>query len=240
MEYKLLSNTRLTDTVWHMVLEGDTAAITRPGQFVQLSVPGFYLRRPISVCLWDDTTLTLVYKVVGQGTAVMSALTTGTLLDVIPGLGNGFDINLFGQKPLLIGGGVGLPPMVGLCKALLAAGKEPTVLAGFNTASEVFLQEDIEAMGVPFVLCTMDGSAGLKGLVTDAMSDLPYDSIGTCGPLPMLKAVYNVSDVPGWFSFEERMGCGFGACMGCTVETKKGYKRICKDGPVLEREEILW
>ena len=240
MDYKLLSNTRLTDTVWRMVLQGDTTAITRPGQFVQLSEPGFYLRRPISVCLWDDTTLTLVYNVVGQGTAVMSALTPGTLLDVIPGLGNGFDINLFGQKPLLIGGGVGLPPMVGLCKALLAVGKEPTVLAGFNTASEVFLQEDIEAMGVPFVLCTMDGSAGHKGLVTDAMSDLTYDSIGTCGPLPMLKAVYNASDVPGWFSFEERMGCGFGACMGCTVETKKGYKRICKDGPVLEREEILW
>ena len=181
-----------------------------------------------------------MYKVVGQGTEAMAAMAPGQALDLLPGLGNGFDVSLAGERPLLIGGGVGLPPMIGLCRALIAAGKKPMVLAGFNTADEVFLREDVEAMGAPFVLATMDGSAGVKGLVTDAMKGLTFDSIFACGPLPMLRAVYNQSDVPAWFSFEERMGCGFGACMGCTVKVKGGYKRICKDGPVLERDEIIW
>ena len=240
MEFRIIANRQLTATVWRMELAGDTSAIVKPGQFVQVQLPGFYLRRPISVCDWNENTLSLVYKVVGQGTEAMAAMAPGQALDLLPGLGNGFDVSLAGERPLLIGGGVGLPPMIGLCRALIAAGKKPMVLAGFNTADEVFLREDVEAMGAPFVLATMDGSAGVKGLVTDAMKGLTFDSIFACGPLPMLRAVYNQSDVPAWFSFEERMGCGFGACMGCTVKVKGGYKRICKDGPVLERDEIIW
>ncbi|MGN0746156.1 MAG: dihydroorotate dehydrogenase electron transfer subunit [Aristaeellaceae bacterium] len=240
MEFTILANRQLSATVWRMELAGDTSAIQRPGQFVQVQLPGFYLRRPISVCDWNDESLTLVYKVVGQGTEAMAAMAPGQTLDLLTGLGNGFDVSLAGEHPLLIGGGVGLPPMIGLCRALMAAGKQPVVLAGFNTAEEVFLRGEVEQMGAPFVLATMDGSAGVKGLVTDAMKGLTFDSIFACGPLPMLRAVYSQSDVPAWFSFEERMGCGFGACMGCTVRVKGGYKRICKDGPVLERDELIW
>ena len=240
MEFRILANRQLTATVWRMELAGDTSTIVRPGQFVQVQLPGFYLRRPISVCDWNDGSLTLVYKVVGQGTEDMAAMVPGQTLDLLTGLGNGFDVSLAGEHPLLIGGGVGLPPMIGLCRALLAAGKQPVVLAGFNTAEEVFLREDVAAMGAPFVLATLDGSAGVKGLVTDAMKGLTFDSVFACGPLPMLRAICNATDVPAWLSFEERMGCGFGACMGCTVKVKGGYKRICKDGPVLEREEIIW
>ena len=164
----------------------------------------------------------------------------GTELDLLTGLGNGFDITRCGERPLLIGGGVGLPPMVGLCRCLMQAGKHPTVLAGFNTADEVFLREDVEKLGAPFVLATMDGSAGIKGLVTDALPEIDFTDICACGPLPMLKAIMNADDHQAQLSFEERMGCGFGACMGCTVKVKGGYKRICKDGPVLVREEVIW
>ena len=205
-----------------------------------MQVPGFYLRRPISVCDWDNETLTLVYKVVGNGTDAMCRMIPGTELDLLTGLGNGFDITRCGERPLLIGGGVGLPPMVGLCRCLMQAGKHPTVLAGFNTADEVFLREDVEKLGAPFVLATMDGSAGVKGLVTDALPEIDFTDICACGPLPMLKAIMNADDHPAQLSFEERMGCGFGACMGCTVKVKGGYKRICKDGPVLVREEVIW
>ena len=205
-----------------------------------MQVPGFYLRRPISVCDWDSETLTLVYKVVGNGTDAMCRMIPGTELDLLTGLGNGFDITRCGERPLLIGGGVGLPPMVGLCRCLMQAGKHPTVLAGFNTADEVFLREDVEKLGAPFVLATMDGSAGIKGLVTDALPEIDFTDICACGPLPMLKAIMNADDHPAQLSFEERMGCGFGACMGCTVKVKGGYKRICKDGPVLVREEVIW
>jgi len=240
MLYRLLENTQLTETVWRMKLEGDTSMIKAPGQFVQLSLPGFYLRRPISICDWDDTTITLVYKVVGDGTAAMAAMKIGMELDVLNGLGNGFDTSRCGDHPLLIGGGVGLPPMIGLCRQLLSEGKHPVVMAGFNTESEVFLRDAVEALGAPFVLATMDGSAGVKGLVTDAMKDLSFTDVCACGPLPMLKAIMNATDAPAQLSFEERMGCGFGACMGCTVKVKGGYKRICKDGPVLDRDEVLW
>ena len=194
----------------------------------------------ISVCDWDSETLTLVYKVVGNGTDAMCRMIPGTELDLLTGLGNGFDITRCGERPLLIGGGVGLPPMVGLCRCLMQAGKHPTVLAGFNTADEVFLREDVEKLGAPFVLATMDGSAGIKGLVTDALPEIDFTDICACGPLPMLKAIMNADDHPAQLSFEERMGCGFGACMGCTVKVKGGYKRICKDGPVLVREEVIW
>ena len=238
MEFRLLENLPLTSAVWRMRLGGDTSGITRPGQFVQVKLPGFYLRRPISVCDWDGDSLTLVYKVVGQGTEAMTGLRPGETLDLLTGLGNGFDVNACGQRPLLVGGGVGLPPMIGLCRTLVECGKKPTVLAGFNTAAEVFLRDAVEQLGAPFVLATMDGSAGVKGLVTDAMGSLDFDSVCACGPEPMLRAVYHAAEVPGQFSFEERMGCGFGACMGCSCKTKYGSKRICKDGPVLA--EIIW
>lgn len=240
MRFSICENTRLTPLVWRMRLAGDTSAIQRPGQFVQVQLPGFYLRRPISVCDWDAETLTLVYKVVGQGTDAMTTYQPGMTLDLLTGLGNGFDTASCGMSPLLVGGGVGLPPLVGLCRRLLQEGKAPTVLAGFGTASEIFLQSEVEAMGVPFLVTTMDGSAGVKGVVTDALTGLTFDSVCACGPLPMLRALDAATDCPGQFSFEERMGCGFGACMGCTVRVKGGYKRICKDGPVLRKEEILW
>ena len=240
MTFTLESNQPLTALVWRMVLRGDTAAITRPGQFVQVQLPGFYLRRPISVCDWDAERLTLVYKVVGQGTDAMTTYAPGMTLDLLTGLGNGFDTTACGDRPLLVGGGVGLPPMIGLCRTLLAEGKHPTVLAGFGCAQEVFLRDAVEALGAPFVLTTLDGSAGIRGLVTDALPGLTFDSLCACGPLPMLKALDQATTCPGQFSFEERMGCGFGACMGCTVKVKGGFKRICKDGPVLVKEEILW
>ena len=241
MKTVILSNEPLTGQVFRMVLScPEGSGIPRPGQFVQLALPGRYLRRPISVCDWTESSLTLVYKVVGEGTADMARMVPGTSLDILTGLGNGFDTALCGDSPLLVGGGVGLPPLFGLAKALKALGKQVTVAVGFNTASEAFLLEDFAAAGIPVLLATMDGSAGITGLVTEAMKQANFDSVCACGPLPMLKAVYDFSTVPGQFSFEERMGCGFGACMGCTVKTKRGYKRICKDGPVLEREEILW
>ena len=240
MRFTIKQNTPLTSCVYRMVLQGDTSAITAPGQFVQVQVPGFYLRRPISVCDWDSETLTLVYKVVGNGTDAMCRMIPGTELDLLTGLGNGFDITRCGECPLLIGGGVGLPPMVGLCRCLMQAGKHPTVLAGFNTADEVFLREDVEKLGAPFVLATMDGSAGIKGLVTDALPEIDFTDICACGPLPMLKAIMNADDHPAQLSFEERMGCGFGACMGCSCKTLTGNKRICKEGPVMESEEIIW
>ena len=238
--FEIVSNRNLAPNVYEMVLRGSSTADCTPGRFVQLKLDSFYLRRPISVCDWDSETLTLVYKVVGNGTDAMCRMSPGTELDLLTGLGNGFDITRCGERPLLIGGGVGLPPMVGLCRCLMQAGKHPTVLAGFNTADEVFLREDVEKLGVPFVLATMDGSAGIKGLVTDALPEIDFTDICACGPLPMLKAIMNADDHPAQLSFEERMGCGFGTCMGCTVKVKGGYKRICKEGPVLVREEVIW
>ena len=242
LDLKVVSNERFASGHSLLKLTDESKALPEilPGQFVQVQVPGFYLRRPISVCDWDSETLTLVYKVVGNGTDAMCRMIPGTELDLLTGLGNGFDITRCGERPLLIGGGVGLPPMVGLCRCLMQAGKHPTVLAGFNTADEVFLREDVEKLGAPFVLATMDGSAGIKGLVTDALPEIDFTDICACGPLPMLKAIMNADDHPAQLSFEERMGCGFGACMGCTVKVKGGYKRICKDGPVLVREEVIW
>lgn len=243
--FTVCSNRALTDTVYRMVLEGPLeGAITAPGQFVNLKLPGYYLRRPISVCDWTDDTLTLIYKVVGHGTEAMAATPVGESFDLLAGLGNGFDPSLSGDTPLLIGGGVGIPPLYGLCKALLAAGKAPSVILGFNTAEEIFLQEDFEELlkdtdGKVYVT-TVDGSAGTKGFVTDVMKDLEYSFFYTCGPMPMFKAIESVSKTSGQYSFEERMGCGFGACMGCSIQTKNGNKRVCKDGPVLMREEILW
>lgn len=240
MIFTVKNQTRLTETVYRLTLTGDTSAIVRPGQFVQLRLPGFYLRRPISVCDWDADTLTLIYKVVGEGTKAMTALQPGAALDLLTGLGNGFDTACCGNKPLLVGGGVGLPPLYGLCKTLLREGKHPHVVMGFNTASEVFLEAEFRALNGPVTVTTADGTCGMKGFVTAALPGLDFDSTFACGPEPMLRALYNATDKPGQYSFEARMACGFGACMGCTCQTKYGAKRICKDGPVLQKEEIVW
>ncbi len=225
-----------------MVLEGDTQYITRSGQFINIELEGKFLRRPISVADYDAKTITIIYKVVGRGTEQMKGLKVGTQLDILTGLGNGFDTANSSQRPLLVGGGVGVPPMYNLCKRLIAEGKQPQVIMGFNTSAEVFYYDEFKALGVDVYCSTADGSMGTKGFVTDVIREksLEFDYLYTCGPLPMLKALYDNTSVDGEFSFEERMGCGFGACMGCTCKTKYGNKRICKDGPVLKREEIIW
>lgn len=236
---KVKQNKPLTKNVYEMKLEGDVSDITRPGQFVNIKLDGLYLRRPISVCDKTDDTLTLIYKVVGKGTEKMANLPAETELSVLSGLGNGYDISTAGDRPLLLGGGVGVPPLYLLARELIRDSKKPYVVLGFNTADEVFYEEEFKALGCNATVTTVDGSYGKKGFVTDA---LPYDYTYyfTCGPLPMLKAVYKTCETGGQLSFEERMGCGFGACMGCSCKTITGYKRICKDGPVLYKEEILW
>ena len=239
--FEIVSNRRLALNVFEMVLHGDCSAVAAPGQFVNLRLDGFYLRRPISVCNVDGDALTLIYKVVGRGTEAMSRMQPGEKLDALVGLGNGYSLDECGDRPMLIGGGAGVPPMYLLARRLLARGADVTVVLGFNVREEIFYEEEFRALGAKVVVATADGSYGVRGFVTDAMKQLPAPSaVCACGPEPMLKAVYNAADVPGQFSFESRMGCGFGACMGCTCKTKYGAKRICKDGPVLRREEIVW
>ena len=238
--FNILSNEALTDSVYKMTLAGDTSAITAAGQFVNIQLEGKFLRRPISVCDYDNETLTIVYKVVGKGTEQMSAMTAGEKLDILTGLGNGYDLSLSGDKPVLLGGGVGVPPMYNLAKKLLAQGKDVTVILGFNTKSEVFYEEEFKTLGCRVIVATADGSHGVKGFATTPLAELDYTYFYTCGPEPMLKAVYKATNTSGQMSFEERMGCGFGACMGCSCKTLTGYKRICKEGPVMKKEEILW
>lgn len=237
--FEITENKFLTENVLQMRLRGDTSDVFC-GQFVNIAIDGLYLRRPISVCDCKDGELTLVYKVVGKGTEKMSGMKTGEKLDVLTGLGNGYDLSLSGEKPLLIGGGVGVPPLYLLAKKLLAEGKEVSVILGFNTKKEIFYEEEFKKLGAKVTVCTADGSYGVKGFVTDAMKGETYSYFYTCGPEPMLKAVFFASETEGQFSFEERMGCGFGACMGCSCKTIYGNKRICKEGPVLKKEEILW
>jgi len=237
--FEIISNDALTDSVYKMVLGGDTSAITAPGQFVNIQLEGMFLRRPISVCDYSDSTLTIVYKVVGKGTEYMSQMEQGSKLDILTGLGNGYDLSASGKRPLLLGGGVGVPPMYNLAKKLIEQGKEVTVILGFNTASEIFYEKEFLALGCGVTVTTVDGSYGVKGFVTDALPE-DYTYFYTCGPEPMLKAVYRATKTSGQMSFEERMGCGFGACMGCSCKTLTGYKRICKEGPVMKKEEILW
>lgn len=239
VNYTLISNEALTANVYKMELKGDTQAITTPGQFVDIRLDNLYLRRPISVCDRQDDVLTLIYKVVGKGTEVMAALKPGTKLNVLTGLGNGYDLSLSGASPLLLGGGVGVPPLYLLAKELIAQGKKVQVILGFNTAAEVFYEEAFKALGAEVTVVTADGSYGAKGFVTDVLP-AEYSYYYTCGPLPMLKAVYRACQGEGEYSFEERMGCGFGACMGCSIKTTDGYKRVCKDGPVLKKGEIVW
>ena len=238
--FTIVSNEALTDTVYKMVLAGDTSAITAAGQFVNIQLEGKFLRRPISVCDYSDETLTIVYKVVGKGTEQMSNMSAGEKLDILTGLGNGYDLSLSGDKPVLLGGGVGVPPMYNLAKKLLDQGKTVTVILGFNTKSEVFYEEAFKALGCKVIVATTDGSHGVQGFATTPLADIDYTYFYTCGPEPMLKAVYKATNTSGQMSFEERMGCGFGACMGCSCKTLTGYKRICKEGPVMKKEEILW
>ena len=237
--FKISKNRKIAKNTFLMELVGETSDITAPGQFVNIKLDGFYLRRPISVCDVEGDTLTIIYKVVGEGTEAMAKMEKGTALDVLTGLGNGYDTSLSGARPLLIGGGAGVPPMFLLARKLVAEGKKPMAILGFGSKDEVFYKEEFEKLGVPVTITTADGSEGVKGFVTDAM-DCEYTYFYTCGPEPMLKAIYNKSTTSGQFSFEERMGCGFGACMGCSCKTKYGNKRICRDGPVLVKEEIIW
>ena len=237
--FEITSTRQLTQTVFEMKLKGDVSGI-KCGQFVNILIDGLYLRRPISVCDLTADELTLVYKVVGKGTQKMSQMGVGTKLDILTELGNGYDLSVSGDKPLLIGGGVGVPPMFLCAKRLIDGGKDVSVVLGFNTKAEVFYEEEFKKLGAKVTVATVDGSYGVKGFVTDAMKDIDYSYFYTCGPEPMLKAVYNASKTEGQFSFEERMGCGFGACMGCSCKTLYGNKRICKDGPVLVKKEIIW
>ena len=238
--FRILSQECIAKDVYKMVLGGDTSAILGSGGFVNIKIDGLFLRRPISVCDYDDKTLTLIYKNVGAGTKKLSEMESGTVLDILVGLGNGYDISKSGDAPLLIGGGVGVPPLYKLCKLLIAEGKKPTVILGFNSACDVFYEKEFSALGAKVLVTTADGSYGTRGFVTNVMDGLDYSYFYTCGPEPMLKAVHKATKTSGQMSFEERMGCGFGACMGCSCKTLTGYKRICKEGPVMEKEEILW
>ncbi len=237
--FTIVENCHLTDSVLRMKLQGDTSAITASGQFLNIKLDNFYLRRPISVYDWDEQSVTIIYKVVGHGTEAMQHMTDGDTLDVLTGLGNGYDLDKSGDRPLLIGGGVGVPPLYGAAKRLRAQGKQVRAILGFNTRDEVFCEEAFRALGVQVTVTTVDGSCGTRGFVTNALPE-DYTYVYTCGPEPMLKAVHAATCTSGQYSFEERMGCGFGACMGCSCKTLTGYKRICKDGPVLTKEEILW
>ena len=237
--FTIKRNDKLTSNVYVMELLGDTEGI-RCGQFVNIKIEGLYLRRPISVCDCEGDTLTIIYKVVGKGTEKMSEMQVGDELDILTGLGNGYNTARSGERPLLLGGGVGVPPLYMLCKKLIAEGKKPTVILGFNKSDEVFYEDEFRALGATVLVATADGSYGVKGFVTDAMKDMEYTYFFTCGPEPMLKAVYNATTTSGQLSFEERMGCGFGACMGCSCKTITGYKRICKEGPIMRKEEIIW
>ncbi len=238
--FQIVSNKCIADITYEMVLSGDCSDITKPGQFVNIKLDGFFLRRPISVCDCQGDKLTIIYKVVGHGTEVMAEMKAGEKLDILTGLGNGYDLSKTADNPVLIGGGAGVPPMYLLAKELIKEGKKPSVVLGFNKKSEVFYEDEFKALGLETVVATADGSYGVKGFVTDAMKTLEYGYFFTCGPEPMLRAIYDNTTVSGQMSFEARMGCGFGACMGCTCETLYGNKRICKDGPVLLKEEVKW
>lgn len=238
--YEIKSNKMIAKNTYEMKLLGDTSAFCAPGQFLNIKLDGFFLRRPISVCDYDENSITIIYKTVGKGTQKMSGMKEGERLDILTGLGNGFDTSKSGTAPVVIGGGAGIPPMYKLAKTLISQGKKVSAILGFNSSDEVFYAEEFKKIGAEVYVTTADGSVGIKGFVTDALKSLDYTFFYTCGPEPMLKAVYNTSKTSGELSFEERMGCGFGACMGCSCKTKYASKRICKDGPILEKEEIIW
>ena len=238
--FRITSNKKIARDIFKMTLAGDTSAITAPGQFVNIKLDGFFLRRPISVCDCVGDNLTLIYKNVGRGTEQMSRMTAGDELDLLTGLGNGYNTKTSGGSPLLVGGGVGVPPMYMLCKKLVAEGKKVTVVLGFNSKDDVFYEDEFRALGADIHISTADGTYGTKGFVTDVIKNLQYTFFYTCGPEPMFRAMHKMMKTPGQYSFEERMGCGFGACMGCSCKTLTGNKRICKEGPIMESEEIIW
>ena len=238
--YTIVEHTRLTRDVYRMVLAGDTSAMTMPGQFMEISLPGFFLRRPISICDYDEKSITIIYKVVGQGTDAMAKMKEGETLDALTGLGHGFEVEKSGDEPLLVGGGVGVPPLFNLAKRLVAAGRSVTVILGFNKADEIFYAREFEELGARVIVTTVDGSTGVKGFVTNALPE-KFSYVYSCGPMPMLRALYRATQgAGGEFSLEERMGCGFGACMGCSIMTKQGSRRVCKDGPVFDKEVLEW
>ena len=238
--FKITSNEKIARDIFKMTLAGDTSAITAPGQFVNIKLDGFFLRRPISVCDCVGENLTLIYKTVGHGTEQMSRMAAGDELDLLTGLGNGYNTKISGGSPLLVGGGVGVPPMYMLCRKLISEGKNVTVVLGFNSKDDVFYENEFRALGADVHIATADGTYGTKGFVTDVIKDMQYTFFYTCGPEPMFRAMHKIMKTPGQYSFEERMGCGFGACMGCSCKTLTGNKRICKEGPVMESEEIIW
>ena len=238
--FRITSNEKIARDIFKMTLAGDTSAITAPGQFVNIKLDGFFLRRPISVCDCVGENLTLIYKTVGRGTEQMSRMKNGDELDLLTGLGNGYNTKISGDSPLLVGGGVGVPPMYMLCKKLISEGKNVTVVLGFNSKDDVFCEDEFKALGADVHIATADGTYGTKGFVTDVIKDMQYTFFYTCGPEPMFRAMHKIMKTPGQYSFEERMGCGFGACMGCSCKTLTGNKRICKEGPVMESEEIIW
>lgn len=238
--FRITSNKKIARDIFKMTLAGDTSAITAPGQFVNIKLDGFFLRRPISVCDCVGENLTLIYKTVGRGTEQMSRMKNGDELDLLTGLGNGYNTRTSGDSPLLVGGGVGVPPMYMLCKELISEGKKVTVVLGFNSKDDVFCEDEFKALGADVHISTADGTYGTKGFVTDVIKNLQYTFFYTCGPEPMFRAMHKIMKTPGQYSFEERMGCGFGACMGCSCKTLTGNKRICKEGPVMESEEIIW
>lgn len=238
--FKITSNEKIARDIFKMTLAGDTSAITAPGQFVNIKLDGLFLRRPISVCDCVGDNLTLIYKTVGRGTEQMSRMKNGDELDLLTGLGNGYNTEASGDSPLLVGGGVGVPPMYMLCKKLVAEGKKVTVVLGFNSKDDMFYENEFRALGADVHIATADGTYGTKGFVTDVIKNLQYTFFYTCGPEPMFRAMHKIMKTPGQYSFEERMGCGFGACMGCSCKTLTGNKRICKEGPVMESEEIIW
>ena len=238
--FKITSNEKIARDIFKMTLAGDTSAITAPGQFVNIKLDGFFLRRPISVCDCVGENLTLIYKTVGNGTERISRMAAGDELDLLTGLGNGYNTKKSGGSPLLVGGGVGVPPMYMLCRKLISEGKNVTVVLGFNSKDDVFYENEFRALGADVHIATADGTYGIKGFVTDVIKDMQYTFFYTCGPEPMFRAMHKIMKTPGQYSFEERMGCGFGACMGCSCKTLTGNKRICKEGPVMESEEIIW
>lgn len=238
--FEITENTKIAKDVFKMRLAGDTSGITGAGQFVNIKIDGFFLRRPISVCDFNENELLIIYKVVGKGTDRMSGLEAGQKLDLLTGLGNGYDLTVKTDKPVLIGGGVGVPPLYKLAKELIKQGKKVSVILGFNSKEEIFFEKEFKEIADRVLVCTADGTYGVKGFVTDALCDVDYDYFFTCGPEPMFRALEKTVKTSGQFSFEQRMGCGFGACMGCTCKTLTGNKRICREGPVLFREEIIW
>lgn len=240
--YEILENSPLTDDIMKMVLKGDTSWIKNPGQFINITIEGYYLKRPISVCDWDTKTLTIIYKVVGKGTAIMKDMKPKQSLEALVGLGNGFDVAKLPDELVILGGGVGIPPMYGLAKRCLQANKKLHVILGFTGTKDAFYLDEFKKLKLDLIITSNDGSIGLKGFVTDGMKEAKLDELvyAACGPMPMLKAIYVASKSHGYLSFEERMGCGFGACMGCSCKTITGYKRICVEGPIMESEDLLW